>query len=49
MTDNNDTPPPTPGRKPKRPMSDARISGMVATGVLLALVVFVTWFVLAAG
>lgn len=38
-----------PDRKPKRPMSDARISGMVATGVLVALAIFVTWFVLGAG
>jgi len=36
--------------KPKRPMSDARVSGMVATVVLLAIFAFVGWFVwLAAG
>ena len=41
MTD----PQPKPPRKPRPPMSNARISGMVATGVLVALFVFVGWFV----
>ncbi|MEM1236518.1 MAG: hypothetical protein AAGI10_06065, partial [Pseudomonadota bacterium] len=35
--------------KPKKPMSDARISGMVATAVLLFLAAFVTTFILLAG
>jgi len=37
------------GAKPKKPMSDARISGMVATVVLLFLAVFVTLFIFLAG
>lgn len=40
MTDPDD-----PDRKPKRPISDARISGMVATAVLVAIFAFVGWFV----
>ena len=39
---------PKPG-KAKKPMSDARISGMIATGVLVFLAVFVVIFVLLAG
>lgn len=35
--------------KPKKPMSDARISGMVATAVLVFLGVFTTVLVLIAG
>lgn len=35
--------------KPKKPMSDARISGMVAMAVLLFLAAFVTVFILLAG
>jgi hypothetical protein len=35
--------------KPKRKMSDARISGMVATAVLLFLAVFTVAFVWMAG
>ncbi len=36
-----------PAAKP--PMSDARIGGMVATVVLVALFLFVLWLVLSAG
>ncbi len=36
-------------RPPKKPMSDARIGGMVATAVLVGLFVFVLWLVLTAG
>ena len=35
----------TEDRKPKPPKSDARISGMVATAVLVAIFAFVGWFV----
>ncbi|MEM9350844.1 MAG: hypothetical protein AAGA47_11320 [Pseudomonadota bacterium] len=38
-----------PGKGPKKPMSDARISGMVAMAVLLFLAVFVVLFVVLAG
>ena len=34
-----------PPANPKPPLSDARISGMVATAVLVAIGVFVVWFV----
>ena len=36
-------------RPPKKPMSDARFGGMVATAVLVGLFVFVLWLVLTAG
>ena len=36
-------------KKPKPPMSDARISSMVATVVLIGLFVFVVWLVMSAG
>lgn len=36
-------------KPPKKPMSDARIGGMVATAVLLFLAVFVVVFVLISG
>ena len=39
----------TPAPNRKRPKSDARIGGMVATVVLLALAVFVIWFIWSAG
>ena len=35
--------------KDRRPMSDARKSGMVAAAVLVFLAVFVVWLVLSAG
>jgi hypothetical protein len=38
-----------PDRKPKSPMSDARISGMVATAVLVLMFAFVGGFVWLAG
>ena len=38
-----------PDRKPKRPMSEARISGMVATVVLVLIFAFVGWFIWLAG
>jgi len=38
-----------PDPKPKRPMSEARISGMVATVVLVLLFFFVGWFIWLAG
>ena len=37
------------GRKPRPPMSDARVSGMVATVVLILLTAFVGWFIWLAG
>ncbi|MEL6915307.1 MAG: hypothetical protein AAFP13_12485 [Pseudomonadota bacterium] len=40
---------PTTGTPAKKPMSDARISGMIATAVLLFLAAFVTIFILLAG
>ena len=39
----------TTPRPPKKPMSDARIGGMVATVVLVALFLFVLWLVLSGG
>ncbi|MES2666548.1 MAG: hypothetical protein V4712_10640 [Pseudomonadota bacterium] len=39
----------TDERPPKKPMSDARVGGMVATVVLVALFLFVLWLVLSAG
>ena len=39
----------TDGKPPKKPMSDARVGGMVATAVLLFLAVFTTVLVLVSG
>ena len=44
-----DTLPDKPPTKPKKPMSDARVGGMVATAVLVFLAVFTTVLVLIAG
>lgn len=39
----------TDEKPPKKPMSDARVGGMVATAVLLFLAVFTTVLVLVSG